>query len=158
MVAPNTHTISPSLSLSPHPPPPPPPPPLSLSLRVMPTQKYLRQWHPKARNLHATRSDRFPPLSKFPNHVPEAYGSVAAGDTLIPLGLPTPAEKALVNGELAGQADPFAVNVMLGDTEKPAEEVLLDSQHNNFLHKQQGEPISDSLIADWDLQNGVADP
>ena len=31
---------------------------------------------------------------------------------------------------------------LLGDTEKPAEEVLKDSQMNAFLHKQQGEPIS----------------
>jgi len=49
-------------------------------------------------------------------------------------------------------------HALLGDTEKPAEEVLKDSRENNFLHKQQGEPISDSLITNWDLQNGVADP
>lgn len=120
------------------------------------TRDYLRQWHPKARNLHATRSDRFPPLSKFPNKVPKAYGSV--GDTRIPLGLPTAEEKALINGQLGEKDDPFALDATLGDTQKPAEEVLMDSQHNNFLHKQQGEPISDSLLADWDLQNGVADP
>jgi len=54
--------------------------------------------------------------------------------------------------------DPLAINAVLGDTEKPAEDVLMDMHGNNFLHKPQGEPISDSILANWDLWNGVADP
>jgi hypothetical protein len=60
----------------------------------------------------------------------------------LPLGTPTRDENALINGELAGKVDPFRLDAMLGDSEKPAEQVLQDSQGNNFLQKEQGEPIS----------------
>lgn len=122
--------------------------------RRLPTRAYLRQWHPKARNRHAHRQDRFPPLSRFPNHM---YINPKTREKA-PLGAPTPEENALVNGELNDKIDPFAIDKVLGDTEKPAEEVLKDADHNNFLQKQQGEPITDSLLGNWDLQNGVADP
>ena len=34
---------------------------------------------------------------------------------------------------------------------------MTDTELNHFLHKQQGEPITDSEITNWDLNNGVMD-
>jgi hypothetical protein len=74
------------------------------------------------------------------------------------IGVPTDAENKLVFGSYDGKTDPLDLQDVIGDTEKPAEDVLMDAQGNNFVHKPQGEPISDSVIANWDLWNGVADP
>ena len=116
-----------------------------------PSRVYLKQWHPRAVNVKQVRQDRFKPLSKHPTH---------KGNTRYPaaIGLPTVAENKLLFGSTDGKADPLGFNAELGDTEKPASDVILDMQGNNFVHKPQGEPITDSVVANWDLWNGVADP
>lgn len=116
-----------------------------------PTRAYLKQWHPRAHNRHMARQDRFKPLSNYPKHE-------ATKDRPAVMGLPTKAENTLLFGSCDTNKNPCDMQALLGDTEKPAEDVLLDAKGNNFIHKPQGEPISDSVLANWDLWNGVADP
>ena len=113
------------------------------------------------------RQDRFPPLSKYPatarRYQPNSglLGKRPAPPYKLAMGAPTAAENKLVYGDLYdthGVVDPMgASSTFLGDQEKPAEMVLRDSHWNNFLHKQQGEPISDPFISNWDMQSGIYD-
>ena len=79
------------------------------------------QWHPRAHNRHMARQDRFKPLSKYPKHK-------ATKDRPAVMGLPTTAENKLLFGSCDTNNNPCDMQALLGDTEKPAEDVLLDAK------------------------------
>jgi len=67
------------------------------------------------------RQDRFKPLSNYPKHE-------ATKDRPAVMGLPTKAENTLLFGSCDTNKNPCDMQALLGDTEKPAEDVLLDAK------------------------------
>ena len=81
------------------------------------------QWHPQAHNRHMARQDRFKPLSNYPEHkATESHPAI--------IGLPTEAENRLLFGSCETNENPCEMQALFGDTEKPAEDVLLDAKVN----------------------------
>jgi len=104
---------------------------------------YSKQYHPKVAAKVFNSEDRFRPLSA--GKVQQEKKKLTVTGNL------TPKESQLVFGNMGSEK-------WFKDDKMPAETVLEHHKNDFRNRKARGEPVSDALIAGWDMMNGVADP
>mmetsp|Transcript_30545 Transcript_30545/g.98400 ORF Transcript_30545/g.98400 Transcript_30545/m.98400 type:complete len:265 (-) Transcript_30545:110-904(-) len=104
---------------------------------------YSKQYHPKVEPRVFNTQDRFRPLS--------AGKVLKENQKLAVKGDLTPEESQLVYGNMGSDK-------WFKDDKMPAETVMEHHKNDFRNRKARGEPVSDALIAGWDMMNGVADP